>query len=154
MTTTTTTMTTTLLVLGAASVDSAVARSSFSASTQPAVVEELQPPYDGTPMELLDTLRGGGFPMELPPGHAPSGWVTKADAEAMLPLIRSENPARHVRKAVAAELVFDNSTVGEQAIFFIAGHIHDEYPPSPSSIFYSVTPEDIERVWRERYGAD
>ena len=142
---------TALLALAAAS---AVAWCSSNPSTRPATDEKPSPPYDGTPRELLDALRGGGFPLELPPGHAPPGWVTKADAEAMLPLIRSEEPARHVRKAVAADLIFDDGTVGEQAIFFISGHVHDRYPPSPSSSFYSVTPEDIERVWRERYGAD
>ena len=126
-------------------------------ATQPAperkAVFDPENPYATGPFVLLDFLRGSGFCHDLPREKAPGGWISRRDAQRLMLLIESEEPARHVCSAWSSRFTFDDSTVGEQARFLIEGHLEDRYPPSADSIAGMVrTVEEIVERWRKRYG--
>jgi hypothetical protein len=110
--------------------------------------------YFGThsPMEYLYDLR-------LHPDQAvlvlgvPDGWITLRDAELLMHVIDSTEPAAPVVSPISSYWpVNQTSTVGNEALFLIEGYRTGHYPPGLCSLYY-FRPDRVEvRTWWDTYG--
>ncbi len=105
-----------------------------------------------TPIDFLNDLR-------LHPHHpvmvidVPDGWITPQDAELLVQVIDSDEPAAPVVSPISSYRPFNQtSTVGNEALFLLEGYRTGKYPPSLCSLHY-FTPNRTEmRSWWESYG--
>ncbi|MFA5348404.1 MAG: hypothetical protein WC294_09720 [Methanoregula sp.] len=110
--------------------------------------------YFGThsPMEYLNDLRMHPDRAVLVPG-VPYGWITLHDAELLMQVIDSAEPAAPVISPLSSYWPANQtSTVGNEALFLLEGYRAGRYPPGLCSLNY-FRPERAEvRTWWDTYG--
>lgn len=100
-----------------------------------------------TPIEFLNDLRMHPHQpvMVL---EVPSGWITRDDAELLMHVIDSEEPAAPVVSPVSSYWPFNQtSTVGNEALFLIEGYRAGKYPPDLCSLYYFKPNRTEVRSW-------
>ena len=110
--------------------------------------------YFGThsPMEYLNDLRMHPDRAVLVPG-APDGWITLHDAELLIHMIDSQEPAAPVVSPLSSYWpVNQTSTVGNEAIFLLEGYRAGRYPPGLCSLHYFRPDRKEVRAWWDTYG--
>ena len=105
-----------------------------------------------TPIEYLDELRAHpGKPVMVLP--ASDGWITLRDAEQLMQLIDSEEPAAPVVSPLSSYLpINETSTVGNEAMFLLEGYRIGHYPPALSSVYYFMSNRTEMRAWWDADG--
>ncbi len=105
-----------------------------------------------SPMEYLNGLRLYPDRPVLVPG-VPDDWITPRDAELLMQVIDSTEPAAPVVSPISSYWpVNQTSTVGNEALFLIEGYRAGHYPPSLCSLHYFKPDRSEVRMWWDRYG--
>ena len=105
-----------------------------------------------SPMEYLNDLR-------MHPDRAvlvfgiPDGWITFHDAELLIQMIDSPEPAAPVVSPISSYWpVNQTSTVGNEALFLLEGYRAGHYPPGLCSLHYFRPDRTEMRTWWDTYG--
>jgi len=110
--------------------------------------------YFGThsPMEYLNDLRLHPDRPVIVPG-VPDGWITPRDAELLMEVTDSTEPAAPVVSPISSYWpVNQTSTVGNEALFLLEGYRTGHYPPSLCSLHYFRPNRTEVRTWGDTYG--
>ena len=110
--------------------------------------------YFGThsPMEYLNDLRLHPYQAVLVPG-VPDDWITPRDAELLMQVIDSTEPAAPVVSLISSYWPMNQtSTIGNEALFLLEGYRAGHYPPALCSLHYFRPNRTEVRTWWDMYG--
>jgi hypothetical protein len=103
-------------------------------------------------MEYLHDLRTHPDRAVLVSG-VPDGWITLHDAELLMQVIDSQEPAAPVVSPISSYWPMNQtSTVGNEALYLLEGYRAGRYPPGLCSLHYFRPDQAEVRMWWETYG--
>ncbi len=83
----------------------------------------------------------------------PDGWITLRDAELLMLVIDSQEPAAPVVSPISSYWPMNQtSTEGNEALFLLEGYRAGHYPPSLCSLHYFKPDKSEVRTWWDMYG--
>ncbi len=105
-----------------------------------------------TPTDFLNDLRVHPDKTAQVLG-VPEHWITIRDAEQLMQLIDSQDPASPVVSPLSSYLPSNQtSTVGNEALFLLEGYRAGHYPPALSSLYHFRMDRSEMRTWWDAYG--